>query len=68
MEWMNDLFVAGNGPAALRPDAEKPLHNQDTTVRTRRDHLSGVLKDLQPDIVVVIEGPEPPRRARPILS
>jgi hypothetical protein len=57
VEWMNDLFTAGNGPAAFRPDTEKPLHNTDTTVKTRREHLSGVLKDLTPDVVVVCEGP-----------
>jgi endonuclease/exonuclease/phosphatase family metal-dependent hydrolase len=55
---MNDLFTAGTtGPAAFRPDAEKPQHNTDTTVKTRREHLSGVLKDLAPDVVVVCEGP-----------
>ena len=57
VEWMNDSFTAGNGPAAFRPDTEKPLHNTDTTVKTRREHLSGVLKDLTPDVVVVCEGP-----------
>ena len=58
VEWMNDLFTAGTtGPAAFRPDNEKPLHNPDTTVKTRREHLSGVLKDLAPDVVVVCEGP-----------
>jgi endonuclease/exonuclease/phosphatase family metal-dependent hydrolase len=58
VEWMNDLFTAGTtGPAAFRPDAEKPQHNTDTTVKTRREHLSGVLTDLVPDVVVVCEGP-----------
>src|SRR5215468_3230471 len=57
VEWMNDLFTAGSGTAAFRPDAEKPQHNPETTVKTRRDHLSGVLKDLAPDVVVVCEGP-----------
>src|SRR5215510_14678754 len=57
VEWMNDLFTAGSGPAAFRPDNEKPQHNTDTTVKTRREHLSGVLTDLVPDVVVVCEGP-----------
>jgi len=57
VEWMNDLFTTGTGPAAFRPDGEKPLHNKDTTVKVRRDHLSGVLKEIGPDIVVVAEGP-----------
>ena len=54
VEWMNDLFTAGTGPAAFRPDGEKPLHNKDTTVKVRRDHLSGVLKEVGPDIVVAV--------------
>ncbi len=57
VEWMNDLFTTGTGPAAFRSDGEKPLHNKDTTVKVRRDHLSGVLKEIGPDIVVVAEGP-----------
>src|ERR1700757_4001556 len=52
VEWMNDLFTAGTGPAAFRPDGKKPRHNKDTTVKVRRDHLlSGVLKEIGPDIV-----------------
>jgi endonuclease/exonuclease/phosphatase family metal-dependent hydrolase len=35
----------------------KPQHTTDTTVKTRREHLSGVLKDLAPDVIVVCEGP-----------
>ena len=50
VEWMNDLFTTGTGPAAFRPDGEKPLHNKDTTVKVRRDHLSGVLKEIGPEI------------------
>lgn len=58
VEWMNDLFVAGNGPAAFRPDGEKPGHGgSGSTVKLRREHLSGVLKDLAPDVVVMCEGP-----------
>lgn len=57
MEWLNDLFVAGEGTAQFRPDGEPPQHAKDTTVRERRDHLSGVLGELDPDIVVVVEGP-----------
>ena len=54
MEWMNDLFD-GNGD--FRPDGSTPQHSQGTTVRTRRNHLSSVIADLAPDIVVVVEGP-----------
>lgn len=58
VEWMNDLFVAGNGPAAFRPDNEKPAHGaKPATVKLRREHLSGVLKELAPDVVVICEGP-----------
>ena len=59
MEWMNDLFVSGGegDPAEFRPDREKPSHHRSATVRGRRDHLSGVLEELSPDVVVVVEGP-----------
>jgi len=58
-EWMNDLFVPGgeNDPAAFRPDDEVPAHHSGTTVRERRDHLSGALDELAADVVVVVEGP-----------
>jgi endonuclease/exonuclease/phosphatase family metal-dependent hydrolase len=54
MEWMNDLF-AGNG--LFRPDAEKTQHNSAATVKQRRDALSTVIKELNPDILLVVEGP-----------
>jgi len=58
MEWMNDLFTAGNGPAAFRPDGEKPAHGTGSvTVRKRRTDLSAVIRELEPDVVVVVEGP-----------
>lgn len=57
MEWMNDLFATNEGAAAFRPDDEAPQHNRDTTVGARRHDLSGVLNELDADIVVVIEGP-----------
>jgi len=57
VEWMNDLFMGDTEPAAFRPDTDKPQHTTSTTVKTRREHLSGVLKDLAPDVVVVAEGP-----------
>lgn len=54
MEWMNDLF-AGNG--LFRPDSEKTQHNGAATVKQRRDALSAVIKDLNPDVLVIVEGP-----------
>lgn len=58
VEWMNDLFVpGGKSPAGFRPDDEVPTHHAGATVRERRDHLSGVLDELAPDVVVVVEGP-----------
>ena len=54
MEWMNDLFDQNGNYHA---DTHKPTHAQSTTVLTRRQHLSGVINDLQPDVVVVVEGP-----------
>lgn len=57
MEWMNDLFVPNDQPVAFRPDDERPSHHADATIRQRRNDLSGVLNELAPDIVVVVEGP-----------
>lgn len=54
MEWVNDLFDQ-NGD--FHSDTHKPQHSQGTPVRTRRNHLSGILNELVPDIVVVVEGP-----------
>lgn len=53
-EWMNDLFDQDGN---FQPDDHHPAHARQTTVRIRRDHLSGVINDLDPDIVVVVEGP-----------
>lgn len=54
MEWMNDLFTTtGN----FHPDTHKPQHTPDTTVKTRREHLSGVINDIKPDAVIIVEGP-----------
>jgi endonuclease/exonuclease/phosphatase family metal-dependent hydrolase len=63
MEWLNDLFKEDEKqgktekPPVFRADGDKAAHNKDATVRQRRDALSGVLKELDPDIVVIIEGP-----------
>jgi len=57
MEWMNDLFGPNDQPAAFRPDNERPFHSPGSTIRQRRDDLSGVLNELAPDVVLVVEGP-----------
>jgi hypothetical protein len=57
MEWMNDLFGPNDQPPAFKPDGAKPTHHPQATVLQRRQHLSGVLNELTPDIVVVVEGP-----------
>jgi endonuclease/exonuclease/phosphatase family metal-dependent hydrolase len=57
MEWMNDLFGPNDKPPAFRPDGDKPQHNDKTAVGERRDSLYGVIKELQPDLLVVVEGP-----------
>ena len=54
MEWMNDLF-AGNG--LFKPDADKALHMPSATVKQRREAQSLVIEELNPDIIVVVEGP-----------
>jgi len=58
MEWMNDLFVSNAQPADFRPDNDDVgREGAVVTVRERRDDLSGVLNELKPDAVVVVEGP-----------
>jgi hypothetical protein len=57
VEWMNDLFVSGAQPAAFKSDDAVPSHHRNATVRKRRDDLSGVIEDLSPDVVVLVEGP-----------
>jgi hypothetical protein len=59
VESMNDLFVSGAQPAAFKPDNAVPSHHRKATVRKRRDDLSGVIEDLSPDVVVLVEGPTP---------
>lgn len=54
MEWMNDLF---DGEGNLRPDDYVPQHARNTTVGARRRDLAGVLNELAPDVVIVVEGP-----------
>ncbi|MGH6624432.1 MAG: endonuclease/exonuclease/phosphatase family protein [Burkholderiaceae bacterium] len=57
MEWMNDLFQAGT-PARFRPDGEKPQHfDTGVTIAKRKADLRGVLTELAPDVLVIVEGP-----------
>lgn len=60
MEWLNDLFVPDAQVAQFRPDNEKTQHEAESTVKQRRDDLSGVLRELMPDVVIVVEGPSRP--------
>jgi len=60
MEWMDDLFVKDSQAVQFRPDDEKTPHSSDVTVKQRRDGLSGVLRELKPDVVVIVEGPSRP--------
>ena len=59
VEWMNDLFTADGQAVAFRPDADKTEH-VNATVKQRREHLSGAINDIDPDVVVVVEGPSRP--------
>jgi endonuclease/exonuclease/phosphatase family metal-dependent hydrolase len=60
MEWLNDLFVCDTQAAQFRPDNEKTQHSPDSTVKQRRDDLSGAICELNPDVVVALEGPSRP--------
>jgi endonuclease/exonuclease/phosphatase family metal-dependent hydrolase len=58
MEWLNDLFVEDSQAPAFKADQDKPAHGHgDITVADRRRDLAGVINELAPDILVVVEGP-----------
>lgn len=57
VEWMNDLFGPNDQPPSFKPDTAHPQHHLKATVRKRRDQLSGVIRELDPDVLVVVEGP-----------
>ncbi len=60
MEWMNDLFTDGPN---FKPDHKKVRgpnpyrENDEPTVLHRRQSLSGVLNEIDVDVLVVVEGP-----------
>jgi len=60
MEWLDDLFSKDDQAVKFRPDDEKTAHSSGSTVKQRRDDLSGVLCELNPDMVIVVEGPSRP--------
>ncbi len=64
LEWLNDLFVSDSQVTQFRPDTERTQHSKDSTVKQRRDDLSGVLRELSPDMVIVVEGPSRPEELR----
>ena len=57
MEWLNDLFVAGAGPAAFKPDQATVRGPHGATVASRKTSISNGLADLDLDALVVVEGP-----------
>jgi len=62
MQWMNDLFVSGNGPVQFKPDdtgVRGPRSNSTVALRCR--DLAGVLIELDPEAVVITEGPNQTR-------
>jgi endonuclease/exonuclease/phosphatase family metal-dependent hydrolase len=61
VEWMNDLFDTNGN---FRPDTAVPQHSPGTTVRTRRNHLSGVITEVDPDMVIIVEGPNSDRELK----
>jgi hypothetical protein len=60
MEWLDDLFTKDDQAVKFRPDDEKTAHSSGSTVKQRRDDLSGVLRELDPDMVIIVEGPSRP--------
>jgi hypothetical protein len=59
MEWMNDLFADDSQAPQFLPDDKKAGHSSGT-VKQRRDDLSGVIRELDPDVIIVVEGPSRP--------
>ncbi len=59
MEWLNELFEPNSvGAAQFRPDATVPPTTREGTVGQRVHDLIGVVTELDPDLMVVIEGPD----------
>lgn len=57
MEWMNDLFESNQQAPAYKPDDASTYHQPEATVKQRRENLSGLLQELDADVVIVVEGP-----------
>jgi endonuclease/exonuclease/phosphatase family metal-dependent hydrolase len=57
MEWLNDLFVAGTGPVAFKPDHTEVRGPPGSTVASRKARIADGLADLDLDALVVVEGP-----------
>lgn len=51
---MNDLF---DGDGNFHPNDHAPHHARSTTVIKRRRDLAGVIDEIQPEVVVIVEGP-----------
>jgi hypothetical protein len=66
MDWLNDLFTPGNGPATFKADAAKARGpHAGNTVGHRRESLAGGLNALAFDAVLVVEGPNRTFRSPP---
>jgi endonuclease/exonuclease/phosphatase family metal-dependent hydrolase len=65
MEWLNDLFVSGDGPAAFKSDQSQVRGPEiftlqgprKPTVGERKEKLRAGISDLDLDLLVVVEGP-----------
>jgi hypothetical protein len=61
MEWLDDLFTMDAQAVQFRPDDAKAPHSSAATIKQSRDDLSGVLRELMPDVIVIVEGPSRPK-------
>ncbi len=57
MEWLNNLFVSGNGPAAFKGDDDNADREGKTKVGDRLAKLQLGLQTVNADLIVVVEGP-----------
>lgn len=58
LEWINKLFVGKDEGPALKPDDALPEKTSKHTVGERLELIAKGLKVVDPDILVVVEGPD----------
>lgn len=60
MEWMNDLFTGDGEAVAFKGDNESAAHGHGASIRQRRNDLAGVIHEVDPEVLICVEGPTRP--------